>query len=84
MSADRETLLRLDRGIGLRVLRDQFLERAPRRRGIAHFELARGDIEQRVGDFCIARKGDDELPLRGDSPLIVPLRELRIADPVVG
>ena len=83
-SADREALPRLDRGLGLRVLRDQLLERAPRRRAVAQLELAGGDVEQRVRHFRIAGKCGDELPLRGDRRAIVLQRELRIADPVIG
>ena len=59
---------RLAGGLGLRVLRDQFLERAARRRAVAQLELAGRDVEQRVGHFLAVGKRGDQLPLRWRSP----------------
>ena len=59
------------------------LEGAARRRPVAELELARRDVEQRVGHLLAVRKGGDQLALRGNGRAVVLLRELRIADPVL-
>src|SRR5512147_580784 len=60
-SARTEPLLRLGGGLGLRVLREQVLERAPRTRAVAEVELRGRDVEHRVGHLRAVRVRGDQL-----------------------